>query len=726
MHTTPQALAAQPLAPAPALGPVPGPIAGFTPEQRMLNRELSWLQFNKRVLRLATDDRTPLLDRVRFLAIFSTNLDEFIMKRVGGLKRQVDAAVSTRSFDGMTPAEQLEAIRSFIVDLQTEQAKSFANDIVPALAREGIELVAYQALTREERDRVDAWFKAHVFPVLTPLAVDPGHRFPFISNLSTSIGVLLTHPDQSERLFARVKLPAGVPQWATASPPGDAGPLRLVSLQDVVANNLDDLFPEMRIDEVTPFRVTRNAELDRDDADIDDLMETIEDELRQRRFARVVRLEAPADASPRILDLLVEELDLLPGDVYLRPGPLDYSNLFTIADLPRPSLKVRPWVPVVPIRLADEDADIFSAIRQGDILVHHPYESFAASVERFITAAARDPKVLAIKQTLYRTSADSPFVSDLIRAAEAGKQVACLVELRARFDEGANIAVAQRLEKAGVHVAYGVIGYKTHSKIALVVRQESDGLRCYAHIGTGNYNSKTAQLYTDLGLLTCDPLVTEDVVALFNYLTGRSRKREYNRLLVAPVTMKRGFMDLIDREAAIARSGGRGRIVAKMNALEDRAVMDRLYEASAAGVQIDLFVRGFCCLRAGVKGLSDNIRVVSTVGRFLEHSRIFHFGAGKDDPLDGEWWISSADWMYRNLSHRVEAAAPILQRDLRQRLRLILDTMLADHRCAWDLLPDASYAQRTPPPNAQPDSPAALGAFEVFMRDALVRNDTSQ
>ncbi|TVQ31428.1 MAG: polyphosphate kinase 1 [Phycisphaeraceae bacterium] len=695
------------------------PLQNLPEEEKMLNRELTWLEFNRRVLRLATDDRTPLLERVRFLAIFSSNLDEFFMKRVGGLKRQLEAGVATRSGDGLTPGEQLQAIRDLILELQAEQADCYENSIIPALTEAGIELTPYNSLTTLERERIDDWFRRNVFPLLTPLAVDPGHRFPFISNLSTSIGVLLTHPDQSEQLFARVKVPSAIPRWIPVDPDGSHYSVRMVNLPDLIRYNLDDLFPDMHIVDVMPFRVTRNAEPDREDADIDDLLETIEQELRQRRFARAIRLECWPDASPTLLHFVMDELDLKPQDVYKRLGPLDYSGLSAVADLNRPDLKYEQWNPVTTPRLVDEDADIFSIIRQGDLLVHHPYESFTTSVERFITAAARDPKVLAIKQTLYRTSPSSVFVPEMIRAAESGKQVACLVELRARFDESTNIQMAQLLEKAGVHVAYGVVGLKTHCKLALVVRQEADGLRTYAHIGTGNYNSRTARLYTDVGLLTCDPAITEDVVNLFNYLTGRSRKKEYNRLLVAPVSMRRRFNDMIDREIEIAKAGGRGRIIAKMNSMEDRQISERLYEASQAGVQIDLIVRGFCCLRPGVPGVSDNIRVISVIGRFLEHSRIFHFGAGKDDPLDGEWFINSGDWMVRNLNYRVEAAAPVLNRDLRKRLKAILDVALDDHLCAWDMQPDGTYTQRMPPKDADPASPAAIGSFEWHIRDTL-------
>ncbi len=698
---------------------------------RALNRDLSWLEFNRRVLHLATDERTPLLVRLKFLAIFSSNLDEFFMKRVGLLKRLVETRGMLRASAGLTAPEQLEAVRRTVVELQTEQAQCYEQVILPALAQEGIEIVDYSALNQAERERVDRWHHESVFPILTPLAVDPGHRFPFISNLSESLGVMLAHPERDERLFARVKIPEIRPRWVRIDEPGApltaprAGQtLRLVNLEGVIRNNLDDLFPGMTIQSVMPFRVTRNAEVTADE-DADDLLETVEAAMKQRRFAATVRLEVGPKAPRRLLDFVLEELELGQHDVYQRAGLLEYADLFDIASLEMPKLRHTPWNPVAPTRLADEDTDIFTEIRKGDILVHHPYDSFAESVERFIKAASRDPKVVAIKQTIYRTSADSPFITSLIRAAEGGKQTACLVELRARFEEMANVTRAQTLEKAGVHVAYGVVGLKTHAKIALVVRREPDapgGLRCYGHIGTGNYNSATAQLYTDLGLLTCDPRITSDIVELFNYLTGRSRKRDYQRLLVAPVAMRQQFLELIDRETAFAREGKPGRIIAKMNALEDEIMVEKLYEASNAGVDIDLMVRGFCCLRPGVPGMSENIRVRSTIGRFLEHSRVYFFGAGQPDPLDGDWFIGSADWMHRNLDFRVEAITPIRDRHARRKLRTIIDTLLADQRDAWLLNADGSYTQLAPAENADPESPAVIGAFEHFMRQTVAEH----
>lgn len=703
------------------------------PESRSFNRDLSWLEFNARVLHQAVDERTPLLDRVRFLGIFTSNLDEFVMKRIGWLKRAAEGKVEHLD-ESLAPTRMLATVRATFENLEDQQAVAFERSIRPALVREGIELLEYPSLPAGERDRLDAWFHANVFPVLTPLAVDPGHRFPFISNLSANLGVLLKEPGKSESLFARVKIPQGMPQWVRIPAEGgegaarpDAGRGRFVQLIDIVRHNLDDLFLGMQIEEVMPFRVTRAADgHGEDDAgDAENLLSFVERQLRRRRFANVVRLEISRGASSKLVRQIVEMFKIKPEDTDVSQGLLDYRTLFEIADLPRADLKYSAWTPVCPARLVDERRDMFSVIRKGDLLVHHPYESFAASAERFIADAAADPAVLAIKQTIYRTSRDSPFIAHLIRAAESGKQVAVLVELRARFDEGRNVRLAQMLEKAGVHVAYGVIGLKTHCKAALVIRREEGALRAYAHLGTGNYNPATAQLYTDLGLFTCDPQITADVVDLFNLLTGRSRKRDYQRLLVAPATMKPGFLTHIQREIDLARAHAEGRspvggrIIAKMNALEDAAVARELYKASQAGVKIELFVRGFCCLRPGVPGLSENITVTSVVGRFLEHSRIFHFGSGQADPLDGDWYIGSADWMYRNLEQRVEACCPVLDRAGRAKLRRLIDVMAADRRHAWDLQPDGRYALRQARPDADPEGPEAAGTFATLMRDAL-------
>ncbi len=684
------------------------------------NRDLSWLEFNRRVLMQAADERVPLLERVRFVAIFANNLDEFVMKRIGLLRQLVRSGRQGRSHDGMSPAEQLSAVRTLVNELLDEQARIWLEVLAPALAQEGIRVVAYSELDAAALARLDAWYRANVFPVLTPLSVDPGQRFPFISNLSTSLGIMLSAPGETERHFARVKAPGVLPQLVAVEDPHEPSRGRtFITLQEIIANNLDDLFPGMEIHSVMPFRVTRSAAIESEDEEIDDLLEHVEEELRMRRFADVVRLEVPDGAGGPILDLIKEELEVTDTDIYGQTGPLDYTDLFALTSIDRPDLKDKPWTPVVPPVLGDPEDNIFKVIRERDILVHHPYESFGQSVERFVDAASRDPDVLAMKLTIYRTSPDSPFVASLIRAAESGKSVACLVELRARFDEQRNVRFARLLENAGVHVAYGVVGLKTHCKTLLVVRKEPDGLRCYAHLGTGNYHPHTAQLYTDLGLFTADPEITADVVALFNALTGRAQLQDYKRLVVAPYRMRPRTMELIDREIENTRLGRPARIIAKMNAMEDPQITQKLYEASRAGVQITLFVRGFCCLRPGVEGLSENIEVRSIVGRFLEHSRIFHFANAQEDPVDGDWYIGSADWMYRNLSNRVEAMTPVLDKNARQRLARIIEVHQQDRCNAWRILPDGRSERIEPESETEPGTPAHDGTFATLMAEAL-------
>jgi polyphosphate kinase len=703
----------------PNRAPAPNDLVPRGPDDpsRFLNRDLQWLEFNRRVLAQALDPRNPLLERVRFLAIFGSNLDEFFMKRVGGLRRQIDAGVGSPPWEPLSPSDQLILIRERVLEQTGLATQAFRETLLPLLNKESIELLGWNDLTETERIEAERWYRRNIFPILTPLAVDPGHRFPFISNMSISLGVLLRRPGESEALFARVKVPeigGKLYRFGLSR--------RFISLQDIIAHNLDDLFPGMEIVKVLPFRVTRNAETERDNEDAEDLLEQIQQQLRERRFARVVRLEIGSKANERIMRFLEEELELSEDDIYETDGILDWGTVNEIADIDMPELRWPKWTPVAPAGIEDDASDIFAMIRAGDILVQHPYESFDHSVEHFIEQAAADPKVVAIKQALYRTSGDSPFIPSLIRAAESGKQVAVLVELRARFDEARNIVWARKLEDAGVHVAYGVVGYKTHTKVALVVRQEQGGIRSYAHIGTGNYNSKTARIYEDLGLLTCDPGITEDLIGLFNYMTGRSRQTEYQKLLVAPVVMKRRFIELIEREAALAKAGKGGRIIAKMNQIEDRSVTDALYRASMDGVQIDLIVRGFCCVRPGVKGLSDNIRVSSTIGRFLEHSRIFWFGNGKADPIDGDFYIGSADWMYRNLNTRVECATPIELRAHRERLWHILQLHMTDRRQRWLMKPDGSYELSDPavvPSGAAASEPAFLGTHQRLMQEAL-------
>jgi len=695
--------------------PVKDPQRGEVSPEEFLNRELTWLEFNRRVLRQAIDGRNPLLERAKFLAIFTSNLDEFYMKRVGGLKRQVAAGVVSRTPDGRTPAEQLTEIRQTVLPMLDAQAEAWHDDIRPRLADENIAFLRWNELAGDDLNYVESYYQQNVFPVLTPLAVDPGHPFPFISNLSTSLGVTLSHPGSDEKLFARIKVPHVLPQWIRVNPEADPAAFRFISLMDIIQNNVDDLFPEMTVNDVMPFRITRNADIERDEEDAEDLLEMIEQELRQRRFERIVRLEHGPNPDPWMRRFLMEELSLSEQDVYELKGELDFTDLMAVAgEVDIPSLKFEPWTPTIPPALTDEETDIFSVIRTGDLMVHHPYEAFAASVQRFITAAATDKKVLAIKMTLYRTGDDSPFIRTLIRAAEMGKQVVCLIELKARFDEERNVQIAQELEKAGVHVVYGVVGFKTHTKTAMVVRQEADGLRTYCHIGTGNYHAGTAKLYTDLGLFTCKPEYGADLAQVFNYLTGRSLNREYKKLLIAPVNMKQRFYDMIEREIEHHQAGRPAHIFAKMNSLEHRGICRMLYRASQAGVNVDLIVRGFCCLRPGVKGMSENIRVISIIGRFLEHSRIFYFRNAADDPAAGEFYIGSADWMYRNLLARVEAITPIEERHQRERLWEMMQIMWNDRRQAWQMNPDGSYTQRRP--EGDPKAMENIGTHAAMMK----------
>lgn len=659
------------------------------------SRELGWLNFNRRVLHEAEDSRTPLLERLRFLSICNSNMDEFFMKRVGGLKRQVALGISPKSADGKTPVQQLTEIRQQVLPMLKDQAHVFSKVLKPALATEGISLLRWTELGAKEKEWTQKYYIKNVFPVLTPLSVDPGHPFPFISNLSTSLGVTLRHPDREEKLFARVKIPQVLPQWIRIE--SDPKVFRFVSLVDVIKENLAALFPAMQVLNVMPFRLTRNADISRDEEDAEDLLEMIEEELRMRRFAEVVRLEHGPKPDPWMLQFLREELELAEEDVYelQEELDLDYTSLNVVADLPLAKLHYEAYAPVVPSAFLDEDPQqIFHLLRHSDQLLHHPYESFSASVEKFIRAASDDPKVLAIKMTLYRTGDNSPFIKSLIRAAEAGKQVVCLIELKARFDEERNIYWAQELENAGVHVVYGVVGLKTHAKTALVVRQETEGLRCYAHIGTGNYNVSTSRFYTDLGLLTSNEEITGELVEFFHFLTGRSLKNNYENLLLAPVNMFTKFKQFIEREGENAKAGKPAQIFAKMNNMEENDLALALYAASQKGCEIDLLVRGFCCLRPGVPGMSERVRVLSTIGRFLEHSRIFYFRNGAVNPIDGDFYIGSADWMYRNLHARVECIVPIKDKAQREKLWEIIQGHLKDQRQTWDMAADGSYIQR--------------------------------
>ncbi len=667
------------------------------PEEQPLeffNRELEWLEFNSRVLHEAVDTRTPLLERVRFLGIFNSNLDEFFMKRVGGLKHRVEANVQRKS-GGLTPIQQLAAIRTKILPMLDTQARLYRKVILPELSKNSVHLFEWKDLSAAERSFAHQYFKSHIFPVLTPLAVDPGLPFPFISNLSTSLGITLKHPDREEKLFARMKVPKIFPQWVRLRPedPTLNEQMRFISLLDILKENLKELFPDMEVLNVMYFRITRNADMESSDDDADDLLEMVVEEVKLRRFAEVVRLEHGPKPDEWMLQFLMEELELTASEVFESAELLDYTDLKVIADLPLENLKYEPWAPLVPVALQDEQKNIFDAIRGGDILVHHPYESFTASVEKFIRSAVEDSKVLAIKMTLYRTGDNSPFIPLLIRAAESGKQVVVLIELKARFDEERNIHWAQELENAGVHVVYGVVGLKTHAKTTLVVRAEASGPQCYVHLGTGNYHKDTAKLYTDLGYFTADPIITEDVIELFHFLTGRSLKRKYHKILVAPVSMRDQLLELILRETENAKAGKPAHIIAKCNSLDESAICRAFYDASRVGVKIDLIIRGFCCLRPGVAGMSENIRVISVVGRFLEHSRIFYFANGESDPLNGTYFIGSADLMYRNLLARIETLVPIEPKHLRARLAEILHVMLTDHRSKWTLHSDGSYTQ---------------------------------
>lgn len=661
------------------------------PSPDFVLRDLSWLNFNSRVLHEAKDDRTPLLERLRFLSIFYSNLDEFFMKRVGNLKRHLNLGYSLRSREGLPWEQMLKDVRDKVSVILREANDVFEKDIRRQLKNHGIEFLRWEELKQDEKNDLHSYFRKQVFPVLTPLSVDPGHPFPFISNLSTSLGVSLAYPDREEKFFARVKIPRVLSQWVKVQGNGH----RFISLLDLVRANVQDLFPSMNILSVMPFRVTRDAEVERDEDDADDILEMIEEELKQRRFASIVRVETVKSGDPWTLKVLLEGLEISEGEFYESPVPLDYLNFQTIVDLNLPHLKYDPWIPRIPSAFLDESISVFNLIKKQDYLIHSPYESFGATIERMINEAAIDPKVLAIKMTLYRTGDNSPFVKALIRAAESGKQVVCLVELKARFDEERNIFWAQELEKAGVHVVYGVVGLKTHAKTTLIVRQEPEGLKSYCHIGTGNYNASTARLYTDLGLLTAKESITSELIDLFNYLTGRSLRMQYNKLLVAPVNMFQRFQEMIEREKVNVAQGKPSHIIAKCNSLEERQISQSLYKASQAGVRIDMIVRGFCCLRPQSPGLSDNIRVISVIGRFLEHSRIYYFRAGAADPIDGEFYIGSADWMYRNLHTRVEAIVPIEDRLLKERLWEILQVMLADQRQAWDMKSTGEFVQRT-------------------------------
>jgi len=679
--------------------------------QYYLSRELTWLEFNARVLHEAMDERTPLLERLKFMGIFSSNLDEFYMVRIAAIKQQIEAKVSQLTPDGRTPIEQLSVASDRVQQLITQQHQHFETVLRPAMIQQGIYLLDYFDLNQEQCSYLQSYFEEQIFPVLTPLAVDPGHPFPYISNLSLNLAVVIEHPDTGEELFARVKVPKVLPRFinlSTLQVVDRTNPLQIdrerpqiwtgIPLEQLIAHNLESLFPGMNIQGCYTFRVTRNADIGVAEDEADDLLQAIEEGLRKRRKGgSTVRIEVESAMPKQIRQMLQEELEVTERDVYEVNGMLGLGDLMSFLSLPVPELKDVQWNGVIPPylrrRKATEDSgNFFSLIAQKDILVHHPYQSFPDTVERFITCAANDPKVLAIKMTLYRTTGDSLILEALIKAAENGKQVSVLIELKARFDEQNNINLARQLEQAGIHVVYGLVGLKTHTKVILVVRREDEKIRRYVHIGTGNYNAKTSTLYTDVGLFSCRPELGADLTDLFNYLTGYSQQRVYRKLLVSPVNTRESFEQLIQQEIEHCHAGKTGRIAIKINALVDSKMIASLYRASQAGVSIDLIVRGMCCLRPGVTGVSENIRVISIIGRFLEHSRIYYFNNGGDPVV----LIGSADWMTRNLDRRVEVITPIEDPEISKDLQEIFGIMLSDNRQAWDMQSDGSYQQRRP------------------------------
>ncbi|WP_228942511.1 RNA degradosome polyphosphate kinase [Nocardioides sp. Leaf374] len=664
-------------------------------DDRFLDRELSWLRFNQRVLELAEDRDLPLLERVRFLAIFTSNLDEFFMVRVAGLKRRIAAGLAVRAASGLMPRDVLHHIWTTTRELSERQAHLFRDEIVPALGDHGIELVRWDDLDREEQKQCKRMFKDRIFPVLTPLAVDPAHPFPYISGLSLNLAVLIRNPKTGKEHFARVKVP---PIFSRFVPLGNE---RFVPLEDVIGEHLRRLFPGMDILEVHTFRVTRNEDLEVEEDDAENLLAALEKELLRRRFGPPVRLEVEESISPGVLELLKEELGVREDEVFHLPGPLDLRGLHGIADIAREELKYPAFVPTTHYRLAEVESaapvDVFKAARRHDVLLHHPYDSFATSVQRFIEQAAADPHVLAIKQTLYRTSGDSPIIDALIDAAEAGKQVLVIVEIKARFDEQANIRWARKLEQAGCHVVYGLVGLKTHCKLAMVVRDEPDGIRRYTHIGTGNYNPKTSRMYEDLGLITTDERIGEDVAHLFNNLSGWSRNASYDELLVAPDSVRLGLVEQIHQEISHHLAGRPARIRLKANSVVDEAVIDALYLASQAGVPVQLLVRGICSLRPGVPGLSENIEVRSVLGRFLEHSRVFRFENG-GEPVA---WIGSADMMHRNLDRRVEVLVRLPGEESLAEIDRVLDIAFDPETDAWLLDSDGTWTRNHGPVHLQ-------------------------
>lgn len=677
------------------------------PNDRFFDRELSWLKFNKRVLELAQDEDLPVIERASFAAIFANNLDEFFMVRVAGLKRRIDTGIAVTAASGLSPRQQLRAISEQAHRLQDEHAHYIIDHILPDLAKEQIVLLSWDKLTAAEQERLSRYYRQQVFPVLTPLAVDPAHPFPYISGGSLNLAVLVENPASGKSHFARVKVPGNlnrlVPVDDLTEDESTNVRYGFITMENLIIAHLESLFPGMIIKESRSFRVTRNEDIDVEEDDAENLLNAMEKELLRRRFGPPIRLEISDETSPFLSQLLADQLRVSADEVYRLPAPLDATVLFELGGIDRPDLKYRPFIPTTNRQIAEVESsraqDIFAAIRERDILLHHPYDSFSTSVQAFLAQAAADPKVLAIKQTLYRTSSNSPIIDALIDAAHAGKQVLALVEIKARFDEDANIAWARKLERAGVHVVYGIVGLKTHCKLSLVVRQEADGLRRYCHVGTGNYNPKTARIYTDLGLLTCDPVVGQDMTRLFNQLSGYAPKSSFHRLLVAPRTVRSGLIQRIRREEDAARAGKEAWIKIKVNSIVDEKTIDALYRASQAGVKIDIVERGICALKPGVPGLSENIRVRSILGRFLEHSRIYAF-ANSDGPQIGEGpaagpevWIGSADLMHRNLDRRVEALVRIVAPEQIDELIKYVDLQMADSTASWHMQADGTYVR---------------------------------
>ena len=686
------------------------------PKDRFFDRELSWLKFNQRVLECAENEDMPLLERANFAAIFASNLDEFFMVRVAGLKRRIDSGIAVPSAAGLSPRQQLRAISETAHRLQDEHAHYTIDTILPELEKERIVLLTWDKLTSSEQERLSRYYRQQVFPVLTPLAVDPAHPFPYISGGSINLAVIVENPASGKSHFARVKIPGNLPRLVPVDDMTDEESkderYGFIAMEKLIAAHLESLFPGMIIKEARSFRVTRNEDIDVEEDDAENLLNAMEKELLRRRFGPPIRLEITDTTSPFLSQLLADQLGVSQDEVYRLPSPLDLTVLFELGSVDRPDLKNRPFVPTTNRQIAEVESsraqDIFAAIRERDILLHHPYDSFSTSVQAFLAQAAADPKVLAIKQTLYRTSSNSPIIDALIDAAHAGKQVLALVEIKARFDEDANIAWARKLERAGVHVVYGIVGLKTHCKLIEVVRQEADGLRRYCHVGTGNYNPKPARLYTDLGLLTCDPVVGQDLTRLFNQLSGYAPKSSFHRLLVAPRTVRTGLIQRIRREEDAARAGKEAWIKIKVNSIVDEKTIDALYRASQAGVKIDIVERGICALKPGVPGLSENIRVRSILGRFLEHSRIYAF-CNADGPQIGEGpasgpevYIGSADLMHRNLDRRVEALVRVTAPEQIDELIKYVDLQMADSTMSWHMQPDGTYVLHTKDDEGRP------------------------